>query len=54
MMNREKNYKATQYPDQKGLTTIIHAEGTAARAQVHEGELERSFSWIGALGLGFR
>lgn len=54
MMNREKNHKPSQYPDQKGLIATVHAKDTAARVKVHEGELERSFSWVGALGLGFR
>lgn len=38
--------------DKKGFESNIHFEDAASPIPVLQGELERSFSWVGALGLG--
>lgn len=40
--------------DAKDLGEVIDLDEAVLRAQGHDAELNRSFSWVGALGLAFR
>lgn len=40
--------------ERKDVGETIDLDEAALRAQGHEVQLERSFSWMGALGLAFR
>lgn len=41
-------------PDAKTIGEIYDLDEAILRAQGHEAQLGRSFSWFGALGLAFR
>lgn len=40
--------------EEKGVTEPLDLDEAILRAQGHDVQLERSFSWMGALGLAFR
>lgn len=40
--------------EMKGVGEHLDIDEAILRAQGHEAQLERSFSWMGALGLAFR
>lgn len=41
-------------PDGKGFGEVFDLDDAVLRAQGHVAELERSFSWVGAIGLAYR
>ncbi|GAB1193238.1 hypothetical protein APSETT444_002441 [Aspergillus pseudonomiae] len=40
-------------PDRKGFGEVYDLDDAVLRAQGHVAELERSFSWVGAIGLAY-
>jgi choline transport protein len=54
MTNTKRHGDAASQLEAKGVGETFDLDDTVLRAQGHEVQLERSFSWMGALGLAFR
>ena len=50
----EKRTPDTELNQGKELGETIDLDDAVLRAQGHEAALERSFSWVGAIGLAYR
>lgn len=50
----EKRTPDTEFNQGKELGQTVDLDDAVLRAQGHEAALERSFSWVGAIGLAYR
>ena len=50
----DKHTPDTEFNQGKELGETVDLDDAVLRAQGHEAALERSFSWVGAIGLAYR